>query len=98
MVLLGNVIPQLLHLTARSYGNGPGDKTPAEFAIEGRYDYAPSFAAAVVFVVLFGIGLFANIFQFFWHKAWFWWVMILAVSCKCNLASSTGLRLTLVLY
>ena len=90
MALIEDIIPQLLHLTARSYGNGPGDKSPAELLREGRYDYVPSFAAAVVFLVLFGIGLFANIFQFFWHKAWFWWVMILAISCRCNLATDLG--------
>ena len=86
MALLDTIVPNLLQLTSRSVNeNAPGNKTPADFAKEGRYNYAASFAAAIVFLVLFGIALAMNIVQFFWHRAWFWWVMIFAVTCKCKI-------------
>jgi hypothetical protein len=30
----------------------------------------------------------ANVLQFFWHRAWFWWVMIFAVSCECAISAT----------
>jgi hypothetical protein len=73
----------LLYLAARSTSEQlPNKKTPAELAVEGRYYYPPSLAAAVIFAVLFGLMLCAHIYQFFRHRAWFWWVMILAITCK----------------
>ena len=83
MAILDTVVPQLLQLVTRAANdNDQGNKTPQQFAKEGRYDYVPSFAAAVIFLILFGAVLAANVFQFFLHRAWFWWVMIFAVACK----------------
>jgi hypothetical protein len=78
-----NIMSSLLHLAVRTTGEKlPGNKSPEQFAVQGRYYYAPSFAAAVIFCVLFGIVLSVQIYQFFRHRAWFWWVMILAITCK----------------
>lgn len=66
-------------LAARQTTNEPGDKSPALFAEQGRYAYTPSFAAAVAFLVLFGILTITNIWLFFRHRSWFWWSMNLAV-------------------
>ncbi|KAJ9619709.1 uncharacterized protein PV06_00009 [Exophiala oligosperma] len=57
----------------------PGGKTLQEYNTQGRYDYDPSFAAAIIFLVLFAIATAINLFQFFRHRAWFWWVMNFAV-------------------
>ena len=72
------VFPALHHLVLRS--SLPGGKTPEEYAAEGRYNYVPSFTAAVVFVVIYFILILINCFQFYWHRSWFWWPMLLAVS------------------
>jgi len=69
-------------LTARDATGGPSDKTPAQYAREGRYNYDPSFAASVVFAVLYAIVVLANLVQIVRHRAWFWWVMNLGVLCK----------------
>lgn len=60
----------------------PGGKTLQEYNTQGRYDYDPSFAAAIIFLVLFAIATAINLFQFFRHRAWFWWVMNFAVISK----------------
>ncbi|RMZ81940.1 hypothetical protein DV737_g2305, partial [Chaetothyriales sp. CBS 132003] len=79
-----NAVARVLNLVARSYTSTglPGGKTAAEFAREGRYNYPPSFAAAIVFAVLFGLAMAINLFQLFRHRAWFWWVMNFAVSME----------------
>ncbi|OCT54897.1 Protein RTA1 [Cladophialophora carrionii] len=88
MAILDAVIPHLVHLVARAAdddtndGDRPGNKSPEQFASQGRYNYAPSFAAAVIFLILFSAVLAANVVQFIWHRAWFWWVMIFAVSLE----------------
>ena len=84
MAIFETLVPHLLEFTARAVNdtNDDGNKTPAQFAKEGRYSYVPSFGAAVVFLILFGVVLAANLVQWFYHRAWFWWVMIFAVSCK----------------
>jgi hypothetical protein len=64
-------------LIARQLGGG--DKSPQQFAKEGRFSYTPSFGAAVLFVILFAIVTLANVFLFFRHRSWFWWSMNLAV-------------------
>ncbi|KAI1626928.1 RTA1 like protein-domain-containing protein [Exophiala viscosa] len=70
-----------VNLVARSYSATglPGGKTAAEYAVEGRYSYVPSFAAAIIFCVLFGLAFVINVYQLFRHRAWFWWVMNFAV-------------------
>ncbi len=84
MTILESAIPNLVLLTSRAVDNDtrPGNKSPEQFATQGRYNYEPSFAAAVIFLILFGMALLANVVQFFWHRAWFWWVMIFAVVCE----------------
>ncbi|KAI9736169.1 MAG: hypothetical protein M1834_001054 [Cirrosporium novae-zelandiae] len=57
-------------------------KTPEELATEGRYNYAPSFAAAVIFLALYVIILLANLIQYFWYRAWFWWPMLFSVALE----------------
>jgi len=74
-----------LELVVRQLGR-PGNKSPEAFAHQGRYAYTPSFATAVLFLVLFAIVTLANVFLFFRHRSWFWWSMNLAVisesSCR----------------
>ncbi|EXJ71924.1 uncharacterized protein A1O5_04425 [Cladophialophora psammophila CBS 110553] len=83
MEALGNSIPHLLFLASRSVnGSEPGDKSPQEFAKQGRYDYVPSFAAAVVFIALYAVALITNLGQMFWHRSWFWWSMNFAVALE----------------
>ncbi|KIX10253.1 uncharacterized protein Z518_01334 [Rhinocladiella mackenziei CBS 650.93] len=72
-------LAHVVALATRALDSGPADKTPEEWATEGRYNYAPSFAAAVVFIALYGIALAINLFQMFRHRAWFWWVMNFAI-------------------
>ncbi|KIX93629.1 uncharacterized protein Z520_10535 [Fonsecaea multimorphosa CBS 102226] len=79
MDAVGQSMPHLLQLASRHV---PGTKSPQEFAKEGRYDYVPSFAAAVVFLVLFGIAMITNLGQMFWHRSWFWWSMNFAVAME----------------
>jgi len=75
-----HVVAHIASLVVRASANGlPGGKTLQEYQTEGRYNYPPSFAAAVIFVVLFGIAAAVNLFQLFRHRAWFWWVMNFAV-------------------
>lgn len=59
-------------------------KTPEEFATQGRFKYPPSFAASVIFTVIYGVAMVVNLAQMFRHRAWFWWVMNLAVASKCS--------------
>ncbi|KIW71427.1 hypothetical protein PV04_03596 [Phialophora macrospora] len=84
MAILDAVVPHLVHLASRAADNDnrPGNKSPQDFATEGRYNYPPSFAAAVFFLIVFAAVLAVNVFQFFWHRAWFWWVMIFAVTLE----------------
>lgn len=73
-----------LSLVARQHSNGDSvnGKTPQQWATEGRYNYPPSFAAAIVFLVLFGIAMVVNWIQLIRHRAWFWWVMNFAIASK----------------
>ncbi|EXJ79695.1 hypothetical protein A1O3_07977 [Capronia epimyces CBS 606.96] len=73
-----------LDLVARAVDHNPdkGHKTPAEFAREGRYNYVPSFAPAVVFCVIYAIAMTINLGQFIRHRAWFWWVMNFAIALE----------------
>ncbi|KAF1352816.1 hypothetical protein EJ07DRAFT_168726 [Lizonia empirigonia] len=48
-------------------------------ACNAYYTYNPSFAAAILFIVLFGILTIAHIFQAFWYKKRFTWVVISGV-------------------
>ncbi|EHY56567.1 hypothetical protein HRR80_003722 [Exophiala dermatitidis] len=77
---------QLVQLAARAVDDNnqelPGGKSPAEYAKQGRYNYAPAFAPAVVFSVLYAIAMAVNAVQFFRHRAWFWWVMNFAVAME----------------
>ncbi len=57
-------------------------KTEAQWEAEGRYNYPPSFAAAVVFLVLYVIITGFNLFQFIFYRAWFWWPMVFAILSK----------------
>ncbi|OAP56868.1 hypothetical protein AYL99_08980 [Fonsecaea erecta] len=83
MDAMGQSIPHLLLLTSRSFnGSEPGDKSPQDFAKEGRYNYVPSFAAAVIFLVLYGLALIMNLGMMFWHRSWFWWSMNFAVAME----------------
>lgn len=78
-------ISQLFELARRALDENdelPGGKTIAEFAKEGRYNYPPSFAAAVVFSVIYAIAMAVNLVQLVRHRAWFWWVMNFAVASK----------------
>ncbi|KAJ4524229.1 hypothetical protein HRR83_002349 [Exophiala dermatitidis] len=55
---------QLVQLAARAVDDNnqelPGGKSPAEYAKQGRYNYAPAFAPAVVFSVLYAIAMAVN--------------------------------------
>ncbi|EXJ80511.1 hypothetical protein A1O1_08656 [Capronia coronata CBS 617.96] len=75
---------QLVELAARAINNDdlPGGKSLADFAKEGRYNYPPSFAAAVVFSVIYGLAMATNLVQIVRHRAWFWWVMNFAVAME----------------
>ncbi|KIW16868.1 hypothetical protein PV08_04058 [Exophiala spinifera] len=82
--LVGNIEGALAHLSTLvtrdvSDTGLPGGKTLQEYETQGRFNYDPSFAASVIFLVLFAIAAAINIFQFFRHRAWFWWVMNFAV-------------------
>jgi hypothetical protein len=49
-----------------------------EWACNANYNYDPSFAAALIFAILFGITTFAHIFQAFYHrKVRLCWVIIM---------------------
>lgn len=48
-------------------------------ACNAYYTYNPSFAAAILSIVLFGILTIAHIFQAFWYKKRFPWVVITGV-------------------
>lgn len=80
------LFPFLAELAKRDGSPNPGGKTDAQYKTQGRYNYAPSFAAAVIFVVLYAIVVLANLFLLFRHRAWFWWAMNLAVISKCFLS------------
>ncbi len=54
-------------------------KTPEQWDKEGRYNYEPSFAAAVMFLALYVAATVINLFQYALYRAWFWWPMNLAV-------------------
>ena len=60
----------------------PGNKTQEQYNTEGRYNYVPSLAAAVIFLVLWIIIGGTQLFQYFYYRAWFWWVMLLAITRK----------------
>jgi len=70
---------QLLARDSTSVAQHDG-KTEAQWETEGRYPYAPSFAAAIVFLVLYIIVLAVDVFQLIWYRSWFGWPMILAVT------------------
>ncbi len=76
---LGSPILHLLELVSRAPRS---EKTPEQIATQGRYNYTPSVAAAVIFLVIYAIAMVLNQVQMFWHRAWFWWVMNLAVASK----------------
>jgi hypothetical protein len=57
-------------------------KTDAQWEAEGRYNYPPSFAAAVVFLALYVIITGFNLFQYIFYRAWFWWPMVFAILRK----------------
>lgn len=87
---VGNIEHAIVHLSklvARDDNSTdlPGGKTLQEWENQGRYNYDPSFAASVIFLVLFAIATAINLFQFFRHRAWFWWVMNFAVISKSSL-------------
>lgn len=48
-------------------------------ACNAYYTYNPSFAAAILFSVLFGILTVGHIFQAFWYRKHFTWVVITGV-------------------
>jgi hypothetical protein len=48
-------------------------------ACNAYYTYNPSFEAAILFTVLFGILTIAHVFQAFWYKKRFTWVVIIGV-------------------
>lgn len=83
-MIVDAALAHAVNLVARSYSATglPGGKTAAEYAVEGRYSYVPSFAAAIIFSALFGLALVINVYQLFRHRAWFWWVMNFAVLSK----------------
>lgn len=64
---------------------------------DGRYSYKPSFPAAVVFFSLYVLATIINLWQWFFYRAWFWWVMNFAIICKLwhleSCRSYHGLRL-----
>ena len=83
--LAGTLVPLVADLTVRNVAPSstlPGGKTPAQYAVQGRFNYVPSFPAALIFLALFLILVLANLFLIFRHRAWFWWVMNLAVISK----------------
>jgi hypothetical protein len=84
MAVLDTVLPHALQLVSRDDSGPFHGKTPEEWATEGRYNYPPSFAAAIIFCILFGAVLILHVVQFFWHRAWFWWVLIFGVVCKAS--------------
>ena len=82
VTLIRAALPFIGQLATRDGTSNPGGKTNAQYATEGRFDYPPSFAAAVLFLVLYVIVVLANLILIFRHRAWFWWVMNLAVISK----------------
>ena len=76
--LVATLTNAAFEIVARQLGR-PGNKSPEAFAHQGRYSYTPSFATAVLFIILFAIVTLANVFLFFRHRSWFWWSMNLAV-------------------
>jgi hypothetical protein len=61
-------------------------KTEQQWETQGRYNYDPSFAAAVIFLALYLIATGINLFQYFFYRTWFWWVMVLSVVSKSALS------------
>jgi hypothetical protein len=52
-----------------------------EYACDSNWAYSPSFAAAILFAVLFGITTFGHIFQAFYHKKKrLCWVLIMGTA------------------
>ncbi|KAH0846756.1 hypothetical protein AYO21_07877 [Fonsecaea monophora] len=83
MDALGRSIPTLLQLASRAVNESEsGNKSPQDFAKEGRYNYVPSFAASVIFLVLYGAASITNLGMMFWHRSWFWWSMNFAVAME----------------
>ena len=76
------VVPFLATLLTRDHPLVPGGKSSAQYASQGRFNYAPSLAAAVIFLVFYALIVLANWFLLFRHRAWFWWSMNLAVSSE----------------
>lgn len=50
---------------------------------DGFYQFNPSNAAAIIFVLVNLVALFINNFQFFLYRAWFWWPMTLGMISEC---------------
>jgi hypothetical protein len=80
---------QFTHLASRAESSSSSVCTTAVPGKYGRvddysacnayYTYSPSFAAAILFSVLFGILTIAHISQGFWYKKRFTWVVITGV-------------------
>jgi hypothetical protein len=86
----GDFAPLMGQLVSRdnltSFMEDHAGKTPEEWAVEGRYHYPPSFAAAAVFLVVYILATLINLCQFFFYRTWFWWPMVLGVASEyCHL-------------
>jgi len=78
-LLLGHLVPRD---NATSFKQDHAGKTPEEWAVEGRYHYPPSFAAAIVFLAIYILATLINLCQYAFYRAWFWWPMLLGVICR----------------
>lgn len=86
MPSVGKMLAPVMHeLVARSNSSLPQGKTQAEYDSQGRYNYTPSKAAAIAFCILYIIIVAYNLFQYFYHRSWFWWSMVLAVISTSSL-------------
>ncbi|KEF58764.1 uncharacterized protein A1O9_03607 [Exophiala aquamarina CBS 119918] len=82
----GDFVPLTGRLVSRdnltSFMEDHAGKTPQKWAVEGRYYYSPSFAAAAVFLAVYILATIINLGQFFFYRSWFWWPMVLGVAME----------------
>ena len=80
--LLVRVVPSTsvsMNSSDYEFAQNHAGKTPEQWDKEGRYNYEPSSAGAVIFLALYAIATLTNLFQYVWYRSWFWWPMVFAV-------------------
>lgn len=56
----------------------------AGYEVQNWYAYQPVKAPAIAATALFAITLIAHLWQMIRHKAWIWFIMVVAVASKSN--------------